>query len=396
MKLMYLACVRLPSAKAHGLQIVQNCEAFAAAGHTVELWSARRFAPPGWTQGDDIYAYYGVQSLFQHTRLPMIDLMPLARGNPRFERVPFYIGLWTYIFFAILKAWGREGVFYSRDEWVLLALSLFKPRAVLVYEAHLFRTSRMGRWLQRQVVRRCGKIIAITPPLRDDLIAQCGAQPDTVLVAHDGIRAERFAHLPSKDEARQSLGWPQAAFIVGFVGRLHMLNVDKGVGTLIQALAPLDNVWFALAGGPDEMAAALREQWIALGQPAEGFLYAGHLPPAAVPHMLAACDVCAMPHPATQQFASYTSPLKLFEYMAAGRAIVASDLPGWADVVQDEVNALLVPASDIAALSAAIRRLQSDPGLRQRLGDSAREQAMTRYTWDARAKTILQHIESKR
>jgi glycosyltransferase involved in cell wall biosynthesis len=393
MNLIYLTCVRLPTEKAHGLQIVQNCEAFAAAGHTVELWSARRWPPIGWQGGDDIYRYYGVQTLFRHQRLATLDLMPLARGNPRLELVPFYIGLWTYILAVIFKAWRQEAIFYSRDEWVLFALSFFKPREALVYEAHLFRASRAGGWLQRQVMRRCGKTIAITPPLRADLIAQHGARPERILVAHDGIRTERFAHLPTQSDARKALGWPQEAFIVGFVGRLQMLNVDKGVGTLIQALATLDNVWFGLAGGPEDMADQLRAEWIRLGQPAERFLYAGHLAPDAVPQVLAAFDVCAMPHPATRQFASYTSPLKLFEYMAAGRALVASDLPGWADVVQHEINALLVPASDIPALTAAIQRLQDNDALRTRLGDTARTDAMTHYTWDARAKAILQHIQ---
>src|SRR5687768_541493 len=97
MNLIYLTCVRLPTEKAHGLQIVQNCEAFAAAGHTVELWSARRWPPPGWQGGHDIHRYYGVQPLFRHQRLPTLDLMPLARGNARLELIPFYIGLWTYI-----------------------------------------------------------------------------------------------------------------------------------------------------------------------------------------------------------------------------------------------------------------------------------------------------------
>jgi glycosyltransferase involved in cell wall biosynthesis len=109
--------------------------------------------------------------------------------------------------------------------------------------------------------------------------------------------------------------------------------------------------------------------------------------------MLAACDVCAMPHPATRQFSSYTSPLKLFEYMASGRALVASDLPGWADVVQHETHALLVPASDVKALAAAIQRLQGDPALCDHLGQTARTEAMTHYTWDARAASILAHIQ---
>ena len=101
-----------------------------------------------------------------------------------------------------------------------------------------------------------------------------------------------------------------------------------------------------------------------------------------------------MPHPHREQFAKYTSPLKLFEYMAAGRAIVASDLPGWADVLVGGETALLAPPDDTAAWTAAINRLHEDSGLRARLGEEARESAMARYTWAARAEAILDHIQS--
>ena len=99
-----------------------------------------------------------------------------------------------------------------------------------------------------------------------------------------------------------------------------------------------------------------------------------------------------MPHPATAQFANYTSPLKLFEYMAAGRAIVASDLASWADVLAHEETALLLPPGDSEAWSKAIMRLRDDAALRERLGTAAREKALAHYTWDARAERILAHI----
>jgi len=180
---------------------------------------------------------------------------------------------------------------------------------------------------------------------------------------------------------------------VGFVGRLEMLKMDKGVGTLVQALMQVEGVSFGLVGGPERGAESLREQWQKLDLPEENFLYAGQVTPDAVPTYLAAFDVCAMPHPFTPQFAYYTSPLKLFEYMAAGRAIVASDLPGWSDVVQQEATALLVPAGDADALAGAIQRLRDDKALREELGTNARLRAMQHYTWAARAAAIKAHIE---
>lgn len=392
-RLLYVSLMRLPTEKAHGLQIMQNCEALAAAGYTVTLWVARRINTPQMRQIQDVYAYYGVQRNFKIVWIPILDLMPLAGGNPRLERLPFYIQIMTYIFMLLLRGiFARADVYYSRDEMLLLALSLIKPRAKLAYEAHLFSPSKRGAWLQAQVVQRCGSSIAITPKLREDLIAQRGADPARVLVAHDGIRAERFHNMPTQAAARQKIGWREDAFIVGFVGRLHMLNMDKGVGTLVAALATLDNISLALVGGPDEMASALKQEWLANKLPAENFLYAGHVPPDDVPLYLSAFDVCAMPHPFNPQFAYYTSPLKLFEYMAARRAIVASDLPGWADVVQNEIHALLVPPGDIAALAGAIQRLKNDASLRETLADAAYECVLTHYTWSARAALIRDFI----
>ena len=274
-----------------------------------------------------------------------------------------------------------------------LLTRLKNPRS-LAYEAHQFAPPGRGAALQRYVAARAGSVIAITARLHDDLIAQRGAHADRTVVAHDGIRRGRFADLPSQAAARASLGWSEDAFIVGYVGRLHTLGMDKGVGTLVDALAPLAGVRLALVGGPDEMALQLRERWLAQGLPADSFLYAGQVPPTDVPRYLRAFDACAMPHPPSAQFSYYTSPLKLFEYMAAGRAIIASDLPAWSDVVSDGDTALLLPPDDRAAWTAAIERLMDDSDLRERLGQRARQRALAHYTWRARAERILAHIDS--
>ena len=141
------------------------------------------------------------------------------------------------------------------------------------------------------------------------------------------------------------------------------------------------------------MAEDLRRQWRELGLPDERFLYAGHASPADVPRYLCAFDVCVMPHPRITQFARYTSPLKLFEYMASGRPTVASDLPAWSDVVVHEETALLVTPGESVALAQAIHRLRRDPDLRDRLAKNARRRVMAHYTWSVRAKKILAHIQ---
>lgn len=393
-KLLYISMMRMPTEKAHGLQIVQNCEAFADAGYNVTLWVARRWNSSEMRAIDDPYAYYGVTPNFTIRRIPCVDLFPLFPADSIGARIAFYIQMISYVVMMMVFAlFMQADIYYSRDEMLLAVLSWLKPQKSLAYEAHLFSPSARGANLQRRVIDSVGSVIAITPKLRDDLISERGATPDRIIVAHDGIRQARFENVPDRLTARHQIGWEESLFIVGFVGRLQMIGMDKGVGTLVHALAKVDNASLALVGGPDNMAEQLRQQWLDLGLSADRFLYVGHVAPDAVPLYLSAFDVCAMPHPHTTQFAYYTSPLKLFEYMASHSAIVASDLPAWSDVVTHEENALLVPPSEVEALASAINRLKDEPDLRQKLTNNAYALVMADYTWSARAEKILTHIK---
>lgn len=395
MKLIYVANIRIPSEKAHGLQIMQNCEAFADANTRVSLWVARRFNSRALRKIRDPWAYYGVRRNFELRRLPCLDFVALVPNRTDAPaKIAFYLQLWTFTLAVIMGAlFKRADVYYSRDPLPLLLLSLFKPKRALAYEVHRLAGAGGGRWLQTRVVRRVGTVIAITGALADDLRA-LGADPARLLVAHDGIRAARFDTMPDQAEARRQLGWPADAFIVGYVGRLQTLALDKGVAGLIDALRHVEGASLALVGGPDDIAEQLRNRWLRFGLPAEQFFYAGQVAPTEVPLYLSAFDVCAMPHPRNTQFARHTSPLKLFEYMASRRPIVASDLPGFAEVVRDGTSALLVSPGDTPALTEAITRLRDNPGLRQFLADTAYKRVMSRYTWAERARMIVGELKA--
>jgi len=394
LKLIYLANIRLPTEKAHGLQIIQNCEAFADVGAEVELWAARRINTPEMNTITDIYAHYGVKRNFGLRRLPSLDLLWLSVGQGGLlARIFFALQSITFILAALAAVLGtRADVYYSRDALTLLAISLIKPRHALAYEAHNVAHSVVGRWIQRQTVLHVGQVFGVTQKLCEDL-RTLGADASRIQVAPDGIRGERFENLPTQAEARRTLGWPEDGYVVGYVGRLQTLAQDKGVGLLVEALAQIEGSSIALVGGPDEMAEVLRQQWLALGQEDARFLYAGQVQADRVARYLAACDVCVLTSPWTTFFAYYTSPLKLFEYMAAGRAIVASDLPSTHEIVAEGETALFFPPGDVEALAAALKCLRDDPALRQRMGAQAQKLAFERYTWEARARAIMEAIE---
>jgi glycosyltransferase involved in cell wall biosynthesis len=405
-KLLYIANIRMPTEKAHGLQIAQNCEAFADAGAEVELWVARRVNTTELDAVQDIWAHYGVKRNFTLRRIPCIDLLPLVPNrNDWLARLIFHFQQWTFMFMVLLRApFTGADIYYSRDAMEMLALSFIKPGHKLAYEAHRRASGRGGRWLQRQVIRRAGTVIAVTARLKDDLekLANLTPQPslhtmergsqEKFMVAHDGIRAERFANLPSQAEARAVVGWPADAFIVGYVGRLQTMAMDKGVGTLVEALRNVEGATLALVGGPEGSAEEFHHYWLKLGMDDAHFLNAGQVSPERVPIYLSALDVCAMPFPWTEHFAYYASPMKLFEYMASRRAIVATDLPSTAEVVKDEESALLVPPGDGGALGAAIAHLRDDTALRERLANRAYEEVLGHYTWASRAVAILKKV----
>jgi glycosyltransferase involved in cell wall biosynthesis len=142
-----------------------------------------------------------------------------------------------------------------------------------------------------------------------------------------------------------------------------------------------------LVGGPDEGVKELRRTWLRYKLPAARFHAAGQVAASEVPKYLAACDACLMPLTWTQHFAYYASPLKLFEYMASGRAILATDLPSFREVLAEGENALFAPPSDPAALASALLRLSDDHKLTLRMGERNRKDA-GRYTWAARAERI--------
>lgn len=394
-KLLYIANVRLPTEKAHGLQIMQNCEAFADSGAEVRLWTAHRVNTPELRGIQDIWKHYGVKHNFTRRTVPCIDLISIVPDRADWvAKLLFHLQQTTFVLVALIGVLFQQAdIYYSREAITLFVLSFIKPKHTLAYEVHTMAGGHFGAWLRHQTLRRCGTIIPVTKRLGEDLV-KLGADPTRILVAHDGIRQARFAELPSQHEARKAVNWSQDAFIVGYVGRLHTMALDKGVGTLIEAMKQIDGAVLALVGGPDDMAEILRQQWQNAGLDANRFINAGQVKPEQVPTYLSALDVCTMPFPWTEHFAYYASPMKLFEYMASGRAIVASDLPSTAEVVANGESALLYPPGDVDALASAILQLRNHPTLRTKLGSSAREHAMNHYTWAARARAILDKIKT--
>jgi glycosyltransferase involved in cell wall biosynthesis len=106
------------------------------------------------------------------------------------------------------------------------------------------------------------------------------------------------------------------------------------------------------------------------------------VPYAEVPRYMAAADIAVVPYPPMQQ-EMWLSPLKLFEYLSSGAAVVASAIGQIMDVIRDEENGLLVPPGDVSAMAEALIKTLTDPELCSKLGSKAREDAVQKYSWES-------------
>jgi glycosyltransferase involved in cell wall biosynthesis len=173
--------------------------------------------------------------------------------------------------------------------------------------------------------------------------------------------------------------------VVGYAGHLYAW---KGVDVLLEALARVPTARGLIVGGHDKEPDLGRVKALSrsLGL-TDRITFTGLVQPGKVAEHLARARVLVLPNPASAISTHFTSPLKLFEYMRAGRAIIASDLPSIREVLRDNEEALLVEPGNADALAAAIRKVIDDPSLAHRLAQAAFAEAPN-YTWQRRAEKL--------
>ena len=230
------------------------------------------------------------------------------------------------------------------------------------------------------VFARASALIAVSHEVADYLERFPKAR-GRIHVLPNGVNPDRF-----RPEVRPSCPSRPGIFTIGFVGSLKPWH---GLATLVEAFFLLRQ------SGPDCRLLIVGEgperERLTDDLSRRGLLEATHLTgavsPADVPGLLASMDVAVAPYPQLPHF--YFSPLKVFEYMAAGRPVVASRIGQLADLIDDGVNGLLCPPGNAAALAGALERLRQDGQLRERLGETARAHMLGEHTWTAVARRIL-------
>jgi len=395
MRIIYITKARLPTEKAYGTNMVKTCEALAKAGVEVELLAPKcgnKNAPI------DLFSYYGIQRIFSVRQLPIIDAISMGWWGG------FWINHVSFLFSILFRNIGNKNkcVILARDELSAFFLKLKGYR--VFYDMHGFPEKK--RWFWKQVLRRIDGIIATNKWKVEQCVTLFGVTHKKIIVAPNGFDPSLFEFHESKEEVRDKLGLPRDVKIVMYTGHLYdwkgahvLLETARIYNLQTTRLAKAEprrttyKLFFVFVGGTGKELEDFRKKANGL----RNVLILGHKPYVEIPRYLKSADILVLPNSRVSKnarFAIYsqkdTSPIKLFEYMASGTPIVASDLPSIREIV-NETSAVLVAPDNPAALNKGIEKIFYGGKFVKKIVMQARENSL-KYTWDNRAEHIIQFM----
>lgn len=220
-----------------------------------------------------------------------------------------------------------------------------------------------------------------------------GVAPEKIVANPNGVDVESFRPGVGGLETRRELGIEVGEVVVGFVGTFGPWHGVEKLAEAIKSIPPSLPVRFLLVGSGSLHAEV--EKQLETETRARRVIFTGAVGHDRVPKLLDACDILVAPHvPLADGSEFFGSPTKIFEYMAMGKAIIASRLGQIGEVLTDEDTALLVEPGNVAELAAAIEKLVESEALRARLGAKARQVAEREHTWKHNARRVLDAYES--
>lgn len=361
---------------ANRLSMLKNVAAAKRLGHEVALFVPREGMTAAEAEGALASALedFGIRESFALVRVPRATVR--GRGRRGFD----------FLSACLARARGFDLV-WSREFHAADYASAFGLSTIL--EHHHPLTPRQWKVARRMLARESFKGVAAISGAHARTLAEGGWPEAKMITAHSGVDLSQFGHARASFKGlRRALGAAARPLVV-YAGSLYE---GKGCEQLLMAARELPGVQFVCVGGRDFEVERLNKRAASLGL--SNVELTGRVPHAEVPAYLLAADVLVAPltedgrDVSGKVISPYASPIKLFEYMAAGRAVVASNVGAIPEVLTHESNALLVEPGDAAALAGALKRLLDDRALAERLGAAARRDVRA-YSWEERVARVL-------
>lgn len=374
MKIIYVENVRIPSERAHAYQIVQTCAWFARLGHDVTLVNPDR------ASGKDVFKAYDLESnIFKHITLGSVD--PLSWKWFPLKRIAFV--LQRYFFVRVLRSWARgqtADVWYTRDPAMIDALRDVQT-ARWALELHDAPDANSARW------ERIKGSVAVYIAISRGLLNWLKKKGINAAWAPDGFDPKEIESLKTREIARKFLELPEDAFIAIYTGTFYPW---KGVDFVVRAWAKTpSNAHLVLIGGPETDKKRI-EQCVDPNVLSRVHLLS-MMPRRDAISVLSAADVGLLT--TSPDFAigrDFTSPLKQFEYLAAGLPLLASDVPSSHEVLDNDVAKFFNYTEDDFAVKFI--EILNDRVWREAATTLAKTR-VSAFTWEARSKRILDALK---
>ncbi len=391
MRIGYLTHEPLPSPETSTEQLVWTVSMLARHGIDIDLIVPRSRAEIGKDDGDvrsAIRSFYGSNSDLLPDNVGLVEVW-----RPGFARGDFRRAVHDVL--APFRAYsGHYDLAYTRDLYALgLTLTLGIPSIFETYRTDINELRRFG-FFRRFAYSHSSLVGVVTHSrLACDYFERAGVDRERLLVAHNGYSPAVMQPVRTRHEARSALDLPHDRPLVCYTGHV---NPKKGVDVLVHIAKRLPHISFLIVGaipGSDEEK-AFRDCVESEG--ASNVRMLPRVPPGRISTYLYAADCLIIPPVSgpLQRFRRTVLPMKTYLYMAAGRAIVAPDLPDQREILTDGLNAALVKPDDVDSCAATIRDLLEDDELRRTLGSAAQREA-SNYTWEARARKIAAFVRSR-
>ena len=375
MKIAVITNSRIPSLTANSIQAMKVTQALMQLGHDLRLFAPAETEP---ATRESLLTHYGLRTT------PDLELLPSIRLFKRFD----------FILHAqrAAKRFNADLIYTWLPQSAVLALWMGYP---VVLEMHADVAGKMGAWWLRQFWKAKGhKLMTVTTSaLRNALERSTKLQfeDDALLVAPNGVELERYDGLPNPPEARHQLNLPEG-LTVGFTGHIYP---GRGADLLFELAKQMPQVNFLWVGGTPELVDFWRGKLTDAKM--TNVTMTGFVKHEMIPLYQAASDILLMPYSRSisassgQDIAEVINPMKMFEYMASGRAIVSADLPSIREVL-NVGNAVFVEAGEwemvIGNWRLEIESLLADEPRRQMLASQARKD-VEQLTWVKREERVM-------
>lgn len=373
----------IPSPAAPSFQIFRMCQALALLGHHVELICFISFRSSR-RPLKDVFDYYGVTTPFRVSRIPIRGMSRIPRADVLYSSAVSLITL----LYSIIKGFD---IIYTRQSTI--AYYGVKLGKKVIYETHPLPFGEQKDWdgkeKEGELVSLMQQseflaLVVLSSVVKSSFV-RMGVPERKIIVQPSGVDFQHYIGLPDKISARKAVNLPAESKVIVYSGRLSRM---KGTLLILDLASKMNDVTFLLLGhiGEGEIQTEIDRRDLG------NVVFHGLVKPSELPLWFGSADVLLLPTLCSDSSSVWTSPLKLFEYMASGTPIVTSKLPNILDVVSHLESALIVPDDNVDLYEEAIRYLLDNPDHARRIGVVARSLSI-RYTWETRANQIISSID---